>query len=88
MSRDDDDPFAPPRKPPEHVLGQPLEDLSIEELNLRIEALKAEIGRLEEARGPRRPAGRGPPPFSGRRPRPDRETHGCAGPDGQFLTFY
>jgi len=51
MSRDDDDPFAPPRKPPEHVLGQPLEDLSIEELNLRIEALKAEIGRLEEARG-------------------------------------
>jgi uncharacterized small protein (DUF1192 family) len=50
MSRDDDDPFAPPRKPPEHVLGQPLDDLSIEELNLRIEALKAEIGRLEEAR--------------------------------------
>ena len=50
MSRDDDDPFAPQRKPPEHSLGQPLDDLSIEELNLRIEALKAEIGRLEEAR--------------------------------------
>lgn len=46
---DDDDPFAPVRKPPEHVLGQPLDDLSIEELKLRIETLKAEIGRLEEA---------------------------------------
>ena len=49
MSRDDDDPLAPPRKPSEHVLGQALDDLSIEELDLRIEALKAEIGRLEEA---------------------------------------
>jgi uncharacterized small protein (DUF1192 family) len=46
---EEDDPFAPIRKPPEHALGQPLGDLSIEELKLRIEALKAEISRLEEA---------------------------------------
>jgi uncharacterized small protein (DUF1192 family) len=46
---DDDDPFAPVRKQPEHVLGQSLDDLSIEELKLRIEALKAEIVRLEDA---------------------------------------
>jgi uncharacterized small protein (DUF1192 family) len=48
--QDDDDPFAPVRKPPAHVLGQALDDLSIEELGLRVEALKAEIVRLEEAR--------------------------------------
>ncbi len=47
--RDDDDPFAPVRKPPEHILGQKLDDLSIEELKHRIEALKAEITRLEDA---------------------------------------
>jgi uncharacterized small protein (DUF1192 family) len=46
---EEDDPFAPVRKPPEHVLGQLLDDLSIEELKLRIEALKTEIVRLEEA---------------------------------------
>lgn len=50
MSRDDDDPFAPPKKAPEHVVGQPLDDLSVEELSLRIAALKAEIARLEIAR--------------------------------------
>lgn len=49
MSRDDD-PFAPPRKPPEHVVGQALDDLSIEELDLRVARLKAEIERLEQAR--------------------------------------
>ncbi|MDR3407298.1 MAG: DUF1192 domain-containing protein [Methylovirgula sp.] len=49
MSRDDDDPFAPPKKAPEHVVGQPLHDLSIEELGLRIATLKAEIARLEAA---------------------------------------
>jgi uncharacterized small protein (DUF1192 family) len=46
---DEDDSFAPVPKPPEHVLGQLLDDLSIEELKLRIEALKTEIARLEEA---------------------------------------
>jgi uncharacterized small protein (DUF1192 family) len=46
---EEDDPFAPVLKPPEHVLGQLLDDLSIEELKLRIEALKTEIVRLEEA---------------------------------------
>jgi len=50
MSRDDDDPFAPPRKPPNHVVGQVLDDLSIEELDLRVALLKAEIERLENAR--------------------------------------
>jgi uncharacterized small protein (DUF1192 family) len=51
MSRDDDDRFAaPPRKPPEHVVGQRLDDLSIEELDLRVSLLKAEIERLEQAR--------------------------------------
>lgn len=50
MNRDDDDPFAPPRKPPEHIVGQPLDDLSIEELNLRIALLRGEIERLENAR--------------------------------------
>jgi uncharacterized small protein (DUF1192 family) len=50
MSRDDDDPFAPPRKVPEHSIGQPLDDLSIEELNLRVALLKGEIERLEQAR--------------------------------------
>jgi uncharacterized small protein (DUF1192 family) len=50
MSRDDDDPLAPPRKPPEHVVGQLLDDLSIEELDLRVALLKSEIERLEKAR--------------------------------------
>ncbi|MGP8232546.1 MAG: DUF1192 domain-containing protein [Methylovirgula sp.] len=49
MSRDDDDPFAPPKKAPAHMVGQPLDDLSIEELDLRIATLKAEIARLEAA---------------------------------------
>jgi uncharacterized small protein (DUF1192 family) len=52
---EEDDPFAPVRKPPEHVLGQLLDDLSIEELKLRIEALKTEIVRL--GRGPARQGG-------------------------------
>ncbi len=50
MSRDDDDPFGPPKKAPAHAVGQPLDDLSVEELGLRIAALKAEIARLESAR--------------------------------------
>ena len=50
MNRDDDDPFAPPRKPPAHIVGQPLDDLSIEELDLRVALLKAEIERLGHAR--------------------------------------
>ncbi|QXX75408.1 DUF1192 domain-containing protein [Methylovirgula sp. HY1] len=33
-----------------HAIGQPLDDLSLDELTLRIEALRAEITRLEQAR--------------------------------------
>lgn len=32
-----------------HLIGEPLDDISIDELDLRIEALKAEIARLEQA---------------------------------------
>lgn len=49
MSREEDD-FAPRPKPAAHVIGERLDDLSVEELNLRIEALRAEIERLERAR--------------------------------------
>jgi len=35
---------------PGHILGEPLDRLSVEELALRIEVLRAEIMRLEQAR--------------------------------------
>jgi uncharacterized small protein (DUF1192 family) len=35
---------------PGHIVGEPLDRLSVEELALRIEALQAEILRLERAR--------------------------------------
>jgi uncharacterized small protein (DUF1192 family) len=47
------DPFfeeQPRRVPGAHEIGQDLSLLSVEELSERIEHLKAEIGRLEEAR--------------------------------------
>lgn len=44
----DDD--AVPKKKPAHELGQDLALLSVGELESRIEALKAEIARLEAAR--------------------------------------
>ncbi len=48
---DDENPFgAPPRRPPtHHELGQPLDALSIDELGARIEVLRAEIVRIEQA---------------------------------------
>ena len=51
MSRDEDEFFAV-KKPASarHVLGEPLDTLSVEELGARIEILRAEILRLEEAR--------------------------------------
>ncbi|WP_298425227.1 DUF1192 domain-containing protein [Rhodoblastus sp.] len=51
MARDDDEFFAP-KKPAasQHVLGEPLDSLSVEELGERIEMLRAEIVRLEEVR--------------------------------------
>jgi uncharacterized small protein (DUF1192 family) len=48
MARDDEDVFG--ARPATHVVGQMLDDLSVEELGLRIEALRAEIERLERAR--------------------------------------
>jgi uncharacterized small protein (DUF1192 family) len=47
---EEDGPFTPPRKSPlVHEMGQPIDALSVDELAERIEALKAEIARLETA---------------------------------------
>ena len=53
MARDDDDPFGAPRpkKIASHEIGQVLDALSVHELDERIALLKAEIERLEAARG-------------------------------------
>jgi uncharacterized small protein (DUF1192 family) len=58
MKEDDDN---MPRRPLArqelgHELGQPLAELSIAELEERIEALRAEISRLEAARDAKRAA--------------------------------
>jgi uncharacterized small protein (DUF1192 family) len=53
MALHDEDVFgAPVRKAPSppHEIGQALDDLSIRELDERIEALQAEVRRLEDAR--------------------------------------
>jgi uncharacterized small protein (DUF1192 family) len=50
MIKDEDDIFAPRPAPQAHVIGQMLDELSVEELGLRIAALRAEIERLEQAR--------------------------------------
>jgi uncharacterized small protein (DUF1192 family) len=39
----------PRRKPTKHEIGELLDTLSVEELRLRIELLRAEIARLETA---------------------------------------
>ena len=51
MSADDEEAVFGKRrpKPPAHEIGQLLDDLSAPELRERIEALKAEIARLEAA---------------------------------------
>jgi len=50
MAKEDDEfGLTPRRKPPAHEIGQPIEDLSAPELRERIDALKAEIDRLEQA---------------------------------------
>jgi uncharacterized small protein (DUF1192 family) len=50
MAKDEDDVFAPRPAPASHVIGQVLDELSVEELGERIAALRAEIERLERAR--------------------------------------
>lgn len=51
MSRDEDEIFAAKKPAPaRHVLGEPLDTLSVEELSARIEILRVEIWRLEAAR--------------------------------------
>ncbi|WP_406854696.1 MULTISPECIES: DUF1192 domain-containing protein [unclassified Alsobacter] len=51
------DPFAddlPQRKPTLHALGQDLAALSLDELDERVEQLRAEIARIEEVRNAKR----------------------------------
>lgn len=47
MARDDDEPVAPKTS---HIIGQDLSALSLEDIDQRIEWLRAEISRLETAR--------------------------------------
>ncbi len=48
---DDHDPFgAPPKKKLAHEIGQPLDTLSVDELDERVVILREEIVRLEAAR--------------------------------------
>ena len=49
---DDEDPFGTVRRkaPASHEIGEPLETMSVHELDERIELLRREIVRLEEAR--------------------------------------
>ncbi|GEM_PF-940263 len=42
---------APPRRQVSHDIGQPLDALSVSEIEERILLLKAEIARLEETKG-------------------------------------
>ena len=46
----EDDIFAAPKKKPPHEIGQPLDTLSVHELDERIEHLREEIARLEAAK--------------------------------------
>jgi uncharacterized small protein (DUF1192 family) len=50
--RDDDEngAFAQPKQTISHEIGQSLDSLSVAEIGERIDALRAEIVRLEEAR--------------------------------------
>lgn len=45
-----DEEAAPRRPSPRHEIGQPVDDLSLEEIAARIALLTAEIDRLEAAR--------------------------------------
>jgi uncharacterized small protein (DUF1192 family) len=47
MALFDDEPGAPPSRPPTHEIGQDLSRLSVEELRERVDLLREEIVRLE-----------------------------------------
>ena len=49
MAREDEDPFAPPKKKLAHEIGEPLDAISADELRERIGLLEAEIERLRTA---------------------------------------
>jgi uncharacterized small protein (DUF1192 family) len=49
MSREEDEIFGA-KKPAAHIPGESLDALSVDELTARIDALRAEIARLEAAR--------------------------------------
>jgi uncharacterized small protein (DUF1192 family) len=58
MARDDDDfGFKAPKAPPQHIVGQALDALSVDELEERVALLRAEIERLETARRAKAAAG-------------------------------
>jgi uncharacterized small protein (DUF1192 family) len=52
----EDEDRKPPRRPAAHEIGQPLGLLSVAELDERVEALRAEIARLEAARAAKQAA--------------------------------
>ncbi|MFC3695114.1 DUF1192 domain-containing protein [Chenggangzhangella methanolivorans] len=45
----DDEPGAPPARKAEHVMGEDLSRLSVDELQARVALLKEEIARIEAA---------------------------------------
>jgi uncharacterized small protein (DUF1192 family) len=49
MAREDDDPFARPKKKLAHEIGEPLDAISAEELGERIALLEGEIERLRQS---------------------------------------
>ncbi|MBV1704513.1 MAG: DUF1192 domain-containing protein [Hyphomicrobiales bacterium] len=63
---DDDDPFRP-KAPPAHVLGEPIDTLSVGDLDVRIAAMEAEIARLKAARAARESSKRAADAFFGKR---------------------
>lgn len=51
-----DEELCRPKRAAAHEIGQKLDDLSVDDIDIRIAALRAEIERLEEARNAKRAA--------------------------------